>query len=150
MELELARPPPAGLVALGYLRSYDERMGDVHVTCALACTCNQTALHGWHKAKTSILHMSLLKVHARLVAGRAGTRGSTHGGAPDSRERARDLRCTLRLEHVQLAGDKAWGSKFKLLTVVIPPFAIDLADRDLRDKAGAFRTENKGTASFTV
>jgi hypothetical protein len=112
---------PAGAVAIGFLRSYDERMGVVDVGCDEGCTCLSQTLNGWHARKSSVLAFAML----------ATSVGET---------------CILRLTHRSQARAGNRGpsvaarhssnsSKFKILALVVPPFAID-GDRDMRTGSG--------------
>ena len=107
--------PPAGAVALGYLASYDERMGQLRVACVRQCACNATTLAGWHRQRTSIMGIGMVPI--RPVG----------GGKADA-----PAQCTLRLEHQPSpqppsARPRA-ASKFKLLAVVTPAYALDASD----------------------
>jgi len=115
LELDVGSTPVSA-VAIAYLRSYDDRMGVLRVSCVTGCACNATDFSSWHIRKSSILAMGLLAL----------------------REPA-PRRCKLRVEHhQQTLGKKEWGSKVKLLAVITPPFAIDLSDAGLNKDFRAF------------
>ena len=134
LELDVP-PPPAGTIALGYLRSYDENMGNLRVGCVRGCSCNGTTLHGAHRQRSSILAMMMLPVHP--PQDRASSWPAVDATA-----------CTLRLEHepgtgrpknyrhLQTLGDKKWGSKFKVLALVEPAVLLDPAEFKELEKGG--------------
>ena len=124
LELEVGATP-AGVVALGFLRSYDERMGELHVHCVKGCKCNATSLVGWHARRSSVMAFGMI------------------GTSPSNA-------CTLRLTHrargaagratagsrSKVAITASNSSKFKLIAVVVPPFSLDGSDRDLQQARG--------------
>ena len=114
--------PPAGTVALGYLRSYDEKMGLLHVACVRGCACNSTLLTGWHRQRSSVLSMGWLPV--RLPDGAAWPAATSPAG------------CTLRLEHRRSAQGSRSSSKFKLIAVVTPAVVLDHSDFKELEKPG--------------
>jgi len=134
LELDVP-PPPAGTIALGYLRSYDENMGNLRVGCVRGCRCNGTTLYGSHRQRSSILAMMMLPVHP--PQDHAASWAAVDATA-----------CTLRLEHEpatgrpqnyrhrQTLGDKKWGSKFKVLALVEPAVLLDPADFKELEKGG--------------
>lgn len=113
---------PTGAVALGFLKSYDERMGELEVRCHIGCACNTTTLHGWHNRRSSVLAFGVVGTSAvsddcvlRLThRARSVATGKGRGRAAGSP-----------------AADAAAESKFKLAAVVVPPFVIDPGDHDV-------------------
>ena len=136
LELEVG-PVPAGTLAIGFLRSYDERMGEMRVSCARGCECNATTMHGWHSRRSSVLAFGTLsQVSAPL--GAACTLALAHrprgAGAPAGRLGAASAARKAAAAAAEQSGNVS--SKFKLITVVAPPFHITMDDRDLSSARG--------------
>ena len=128
LELDVG-PVQTGGVALGFLKSYDERMGELHVSCQAGCACNATTLHAWHARRSSVLAFGMVPT----MTTDARPQGSSS--------------CVLRLMHVarragratpRLAGPPVsnTSSKFKLAAVVVPPWQVDPGDHDLASARG--------------
>ena len=109
-----------GSLTIGFLRSYDERMGELKAECRSGCACNATVLNGHHARKSSVLVLGMLRVTPSEA-------------------------CTLRLTHRarrvgvlnSLLGDeKQTSSKFKLMAIIVPPWVIDASDRDMARASG--------------
>ena len=121
MEIDVGAAP-AGVVALGYLRSYDERMGEIHVSCLRGCACNATVLNGHQTRKSSVLAFGMVSTTKTSEA------------------------CTLKLTHLVRGTSRypLWrrpiipsnDSKAKLIAVVVPPFSFHGDDRDMASARG--------------
>lgn len=144
--LEVEVPwPPARTIAVGFLRSYDERMGDLRVACTRGCACNTTILGGRHRQRSSVMAIGWLPVRPSDVA---MPRRAVEGGG--SIEPPLPATCTLRVTHISVAalGGAAkrvggaqmesganGGSKAKLLALMTPAFALNPSDFKELEKA---------------
>ena len=143
---------PTGVVALGFLRSYDERMGELEVSCARGCACNRTILQGWHSRRSSVLAFGILATtasddcvlrlehRARMAArGRGGGAFGVAKHIPTSAGVLRGVGSSMSIAASAGSGGGTHGgtsSKFKLAAVIVPPFAVDPADRDVVSAKG--------------
>ena len=100
-----------GSLTIGFLRSYDERMGELKAECRSGCACNATVLNGHHARKSSVLVLGMLRVTPSEA-------------------------CTLRLTNSLLGDEKQTSSMFKLMAIIVPPWVIDASDRDMARASG--------------
>lgn len=121
LEIDIG-PPPSRTVTLGFLRSYDERMGVLHVRCIRECSCTPVRVEGWHSRRSSVLAFAMVS---------NVTASQTNG-------------CTLLLTHtsrrmgkMMLSGrevssrNNSATSKFKILALVLPRITIDAGEQNM-------------------
>ena len=122
---------PTGVVALGYLKSYDERMGEVEVRCARGCVCNASTLQGWHSRRSSVQAFGIV----RTTPSEDCVLRMTHRPRTSGRTRmAAVAKPAATPSGAALA--PASTSKFKLSAVVVPPWAVDPRDHDMASARG--------------
>lgn len=152
---------PAGVVMLGFLRSYDDRMGELHVACARGCTCTGVTLGGWHARRSSVIafgqldNVSMsptptlegctlrLDHVARSLAPRHASSKGDRAGAIDGSRLDAASRPGPRGGNASSPGAslaRSSTSKFKLLAVIMPPFVVSRDDRDLVTARGWWMT----------
>ena len=124
---------PAGIVLLGFLRSYDPRMGSLDVRCTRGCACNQSTINGWHNRQSSVLAFGTI---AARGATQACTLQLTHRARIGGKAAAAAMDAAPAAESDRKGAETCAESKFKILAMIVPPFALETGDRDLSSGNG--------------
>ena len=132
LEIDLGAAP-AGVVALGFLRSYDERMGVVRVACVNGCACNETTLHAYSTRRSSVLAFGTVTPTPSEVC----TLRLTHLVRSMLPSRAASRFGKASAAAASSPSMPSNSSKFKLIALVVPPFAFNAdGDRDFISARG--------------